>query len=149
MNIFELHEQFCNERLLIRNFTQATIKWYKGTFRLLMKSCPNLSEVNELTTTHLQRFLFDGRIKRNWSAETFINYYKGIKVFLDWCVKKAYLHRLRHPFATLMLEGRCDLFSLQKMRGHSIRTTTLYLSSTMKLLQEQMLKHPIGSKKYV
>jgi site-specific recombinase XerD len=296
MNILLLHEKFCEERRLIRNFTPATIKWYRFTIRRFLKDFPSLRYVDEITTTHLQRFLYDGRLKLDWSARTFINYYKGNKVFFDWCVKYNHLdinpilgiempkvektlpkrisrqdamklleysynrsyryrfesfrnraviatfiytgvrskellglsimdvdlennvlhvrlgkgnkdrvipictvlkgilqdyieerkrldrkcctffvsvrgdqpftysglkrvvsglkkhtgvkfgaHALRHTFCTLMLEGGCDLFSLQKMMGHSqISTTTLYLSATVKLLQEQMLKHPLG-----
>jgi site-specific recombinase XerD len=54
-------------------------------------------------------------------------------------------HRLRHTFGTLMLEGGCDLFSLQKMMGHSdIKTTTIYLSASASMLRAQMAKHPLG-----
>lgn len=55
-------------------------------------------------------------------------------------------HMLRHTFATLMLEGGCDLFALSKMLGHSdIKTTTIYLTATTAHLQEQIGKHPLGT----
>lgn len=55
------------------------------------------------------------------------------------------IHKLRHTFATLMIEGGCDIFSLSKMMGHSdIKTTTIYLSTTAEHLRFQMTKHPLN-----
>jgi site-specific recombinase XerD len=46
------------------------------------------------------------------------------------------LHKLRHTFATLMIEGGCDIYSLSKMMGHSnITTTTIYLSASAEHLR--------------
>lgn len=55
------------------------------------------------------------------------------------------LHKLRHTFATLMIEGGCDIYSLSKMMGHEdIRTTTWYLHATIEHLKLQMYKHPLN-----
>lgn len=53
-------------------------------------------------------------------------------------------HKLRHTFATLMLEGGCDIYSLSKMMGHSdIKTTAIYLSASAEHLKCQIQKHPL------
>jgi site-specific recombinase XerD len=55
------------------------------------------------------------------------------------------IHKLRHTFATLMLEGGCDIYSLSEMMGHSdIRTTTIYLSASAQHLRAQITKHPMN-----
>jgi len=54
-------------------------------------------------------------------------------------------HKLRHTFATLMLEWWVDLFTLSKMLWHSdIKTTTIYLTANIHHMQEQIVKHPLS-----
>ncbi len=56
-----------------------------------------------------------------------------------------YIHMLRHTFATLMIEGGCDIYSLSKMLGHNdIKTTTIYLSASVEHLRGQITKHPLN-----
>lgn len=55
-------------------------------------------------------------------------------------------HILRHTFATLMIEGGCDIYSLSKLMGHNnIQTTTIYLSASTEHLKTQILKHPLSA----
>ena len=54
-------------------------------------------------------------------------------------------HTLRHTFATLMLEGGTDIYSLSRMLGHTnIKTTTIYLYASVEHLRSQMSKHPLN-----
>jgi site-specific recombinase XerD len=56
-----------------------------------------------------------------------------------------YAHKLRRTFATLMLEGGCDLYALSKMMWHSdIRTTERYLEASVNHLHRQVNKHPLN-----
>jgi len=56
------------------------------------------------------------------------------------------VHKLRHTFATLMLEGGCDIYSLSKMLGHNdIKTTTIYLAASTEHLRSQITKHPLNN----
>ena len=73
----------------------------------------------------------------------------GLKRLTDKLKKASKLdltiHKLRHTYAPLMLEGGCDIFSLSKMMGHSdIKTTTIYLSATAEHLRSQVTKHPLN-----
>ena len=55
-------------------------------------------------------------------------------------------HKLRHTFATLMLEGGCDIYTLSRMMGHSdIKTTAIYLGTRTEHLRLQMTKHPLNN----
>ncbi len=73
----------------------------------------------------------------------------GMKRLVDNIVDasgiKFTIHKLRHTFATLMLEGGCDIYSLSKMMGHNdIKTTTIYLSASTDHLRTQITKHPLN-----
>jgi len=54
-------------------------------------------------------------------------------------------HLLRHTFATLMLEGGCDIFTLSKMMGHgTLEMTKIYLEATTLHKQRAAIKHPLN-----
>lgn len=55
------------------------------------------------------------------------------------------IHKLRHSFASMMIQNGVDIYSLSKLLGHSdISTTAIYLSASADHLRLQMAKHPLN-----
>ncbi len=117
------------DRVVPMSYTLAqTLKKYLDERRRLKKTCPefftSLNRDMGLTNMGIRNLVV--KIK----ATSKINFT---------------IHKLRHTFATLMLEGGCDIFSLSKMMGHSdIKTTTIYLAASAEHLRGQMNKHPLN-----
>lgn len=121
----------------------------KGAKDRIVPICRKLAE-------SMERYLLERKRLKKVCPEFFasLNHNMGFTVDgLDHLVKaireaskiKFSIHKLRHTFATLMLEGGCDIYSLSKMMGHSdIKTTTIYLAATAEHLRTQMNKHPLN-----
>ncbi len=112
--------------------------------------------MSHILAQRLKRYVQE-RNKRNKTCPEFFASFNKNKGFADGGLRNLTrelkrvtrinftIHRLRHTFATLMIEGGCDIYSLSKMMGHSdISTTTIYLSTTSEHLRRQMLKHPLN-----
>ena len=111
--------------------------------------------INYRLAETLGRYLEERKKLNRTCSEFFTSYthnigftQSGLKRLLEKIVKasdiKFTIHKLRHTFATLMLEGGCDIYSLAKMMGHSdIKTTTIYLAASIEHLREQAAKHPL------
>lgn len=105
----------------------------------------------------LNRYLIERKRQKKTCPEFFTSSNRnqgftqsGLKIITNKIRKDSGLnftiHKLRHTFATLMLEGGCDIYSLSKMMGHSdIKTTTIYLSASAEHLRSQVVKHPLNT----
>lgn len=129
LTIFVRQGKGSKDRIIPISYTLAnTLKKYLQERKRLKKTCPeffaSLNRNKGYTDSGLKRFV------RKMKDAT------GIKFTI---------HKLRHTFATLMLEGGCDIYSLSRMMGHSdIKTTTIYLSASAEHLRSQITKHPLN-----
>ena len=117
------------DRIIPMSYTLAqTLKRYLEERKRLKKTCPTFFAswtTNSGFTEHGLKHL--------------------VNILRDASNMKFTIHKLRHTFATLMIEGGCDIYSLSKMMGHSdISTTTIYLSASVEHLRSQMIKHPMN-----
>jgi site-specific recombinase XerD len=117
------------DRIIPMSTSLANIlKLYEAERRRHKKTCPEY-----FASFNTNRGISDGCLKH---IVDHIKLASGVKFSL---------HKLRHTFATLMVEGGCDIYSLSKMMGHSdITTTTIYLSASAEHLRGQIFKHPLN-----
>lgn len=113
--------------------------------------------ISERLATYLVRYR-DERRRRGKTCSEFFASEKQNKRLADETLRRLVIrlvrytgisfsmHTLRHTFATLMIEGGCNIYSLATMMGHSnINTTTLYLSASAKYLQREIAHHPLNA----
>jgi site-specific recombinase XerD len=129
LSIFINQGKGSKDRIIPMSYTLASsLKKYLEERKRLNKTCPeffaSLNRNLGLTDTGLRNL---ARKIRKDSGISFT------------------IHKLRHTFATMMLEGGCDIYSLSKMMGHSdIKTTTIYLAASAEHLRSQINKHPLN-----
>jgi site-specific recombinase XerD len=129
LSIFIKQGKGGKDRIVPMNYTLAqTLKRYIEERKRLNKTCPEF-----FTSLNRNKGFTDSGLKRLVDK---LKKTSGIKFTI---------HKLRHTFATLMLEGGCDIYSLSRMMGHSdIKTTTIYLYASAEHLRSEMAKHPLG-----
>lgn len=117
------------DRIIPMSYTLAqTLKRYVEERKRLRKTCPE----------------FFASLNRDLGFTE-----SGLKLLVEKMARVSRIsftiHKLRHTFATLMLEGGCDIYSLSRMMGHSdIKTTTIYLAASAEHLRSQIGKHPLN-----
>lgn len=68
------------------------------------------------------------RVKNKMSYTVLDRLFRDLSKLLK---KRVHAHKLRHTFATLVLDRTGDVYTLQQLMGHTnIATTTIYLNST-------------------
>jgi integrase len=75
-----------------------------------------------------------------WTKDYLTSYYREIAQRAN---VKSFLHKLRHTFASHLVQAGVDLYSVSKLMGHSsIKMTEIYAHLAPKTLQEAILKLP-------
>jgi integrase/recombinase XerD len=80
-------DKFLQNGKILKNFQPATIAGYRSCFALFAKQT-GIVELQSFSPELIEKFLYAGRVERNWSVCTYRTYHKQLRAFCNWCVKK-------------------------------------------------------------
>jgi integrase/recombinase XerD len=100
------------------------------------------------STPAAEKLLFPSQGKSALTRQRFGQMLKDVAIKAGILPSRISPHKLRHAFATHLLNHGADLRSVQLLLGHSdISTTQIYTHIQAGRLQEAMTRHPLGKKK--
>ncbi len=92
MQILELHQRFRRYCAVEEGLSNRTIRAMEGTFKTLLRRS-SAECIEEMSTELLQELFYEGKEQHQWSYWHYMNHYKYLKKFLDWCVLRGYIKR--------------------------------------------------------
>jgi site-specific recombinase XerD len=72
---------------VIRNYSDATVKGYRDTFKLFLKES-DVDFPEQMTKRVVEDWFFHGRLERNWAPSTFWHHHKRLNKFSEWLVSE-------------------------------------------------------------
>ena len=90
MDVKLLAQQFYDHCLHFKGYSSNTIRKYRY---VIDGYCgyTGVNEISRVSDENVRALFFHGRTERKWSVNTFLCFYKSLKVFFRWCVAGGYL----------------------------------------------------------
>ena len=90
MELLKLHQRFRRACAIEEGLSPRTIKGLETSITTLSKRTGILM-LGEITTERLQEYFYEGKERYQWSYWHYVNNYKYLKKFLEWCVTNGHI----------------------------------------------------------
>lgn len=119
MQILELHQRFRRYCAIEEGLSPQTVLGIHKAINTFVGRT-GFCEMNEITEDRLQEYFYEGKERYQWSYWHYMNNYKYLKKFLDWCISSGFLREnpisgLRKPKKPQSLPRRLTYEQAQKI----------------------------------
>lgn len=115
--------------------------WNPKTYECRDIPMDDLVRTHLLNMPHRRSYVLYDNYGKRFSIDSLTNYYRtrvARKVGVD-----SFIHKLRHTFASHLVQNRVDLYTVSKLLGHkNILTTQIYAHLIPDTLQEAVNRLP-------